>query len=89
MEHTAQPPQTDPYLVQFKIVLMMTLSHFETPGLLDDQRMEHAMECGRQVFVKSQKQAEVRYVHFNLSLQLFSYDPIRSLYIVSSCWDIG
>jgi hypothetical protein len=52
----------NPYLVQLKIVLMMALSHFETPGLLDDQRMDHAAQAARQVLVRSQKQAEIRYV---------------------------
>lgn len=48
------------YEMQLKIVLIMTLSHFETPGLMDDVRMEHALEAGKQILVQSQKQAEVR-----------------------------
>ena len=57
-----ETPKSNPYLMQLKIVLIMTLSHFETPDLLDEQRMEHAMEAGRQILLISQKQTEVRCV---------------------------
>lgn len=52
--------KSSPYEMQLKVVLIMTLSHFETPGLLDEARMEHALEAGRRVLVQSQKQADVR-----------------------------
>ncbi|KAI9794616.1 MAG: copper transport protein [Peltula sp. TS41687] len=48
------------YEMQLKIVLIITLSHFENPGLMDDVRMEHALDAGKQILVQSQKQAEVR-----------------------------
>lgn len=48
------------YEMQLRIVLIMSLSHFETPGLMDEVRMEHALEAGKQILVQSQKQAEVR-----------------------------
>lgn len=59
----AQKSSTNPYLVQLKIVLMMVTSHFENPGLLDDERVDHAIQAGRQIQVKTQKEAEIRYVH--------------------------
>ena len=57
----ANPP-ISPYLVQLKIVIMMVTSHFETPGLLDDQRIDHAMQACRQVIEHSKKELAIRYV---------------------------
>lgn len=50
----------NPYVIQLKLVLMMNTSHFRNPGLLDEQRMEQAMEAGRRSLLASQKLADVR-----------------------------
>ena len=60
MEEAKKDGDTNAYEVQLKVVLIMTTSHFTNPGLLDDKRMDHAMEAGRRSLQSSQKLAAVR-----------------------------
>lgn len=60
MEEAKKDGDTNPYEVQLKVVLIMTTSHFTNPGLLDDKRMDRAMEAGRRSLQSSQKLAAVR-----------------------------
>ena len=63
------PTPCNPHVVQLKLVLIMTMSHFETPGLLDERRTDHALDSGRQSLLSSQKSADVRYA-MSLSMTL-------------------
>src|SRR5271170_4488122 len=45
-----------------KIVLAGTLSHYETRGLIDGERLEHMLHAGKQILYKSHQESDVRYV---------------------------
>jgi hypothetical protein len=49
-----------PMELLLKIVLVGTESHFENRGLLDETRMEHALQAGKQVLYKSHQESDVR-----------------------------
>ncbi|KAI9733969.1 MAG: copper transport protein [Cirrosporium novae-zelandiae] len=59
-ENQASRPKCSAPELLLKLVLVGTQSHFEHPGLLDEKRMDHALQAGKQVMIKTQKQAEVR-----------------------------
>src|SRR6266498_3728770 len=48
-----------PIELLLKIVLVGTESHFENRGLLDETRMEHALQAGKQVLYQSHQESEV------------------------------
>ena len=56
----AQKRRVTPVELLLKIVLVGTQSHFETRGLLDEARMEHALQAGKQVLYQSHQESEVR-----------------------------
>ncbi|KAI9672971.1 MAG: copper transport protein [Caeruleum heppii] len=60
----------NPHVVLLKVVLMGTQANFEYPGLLDDKRMDHAMQAGKEIMAYSQKKAEVRQVPLSLFFTL-------------------
>ena len=45
-----------------KVVLAGTLSHYETRGLIDEKRLEHMLQAGKQILYKSHQESDVRYV---------------------------
>lgn len=45
-----------------KVVLVGTLSHYETRGMIDDNRLEHMLHAGKQILYKSHQESEVRSV---------------------------
>lgn len=55
----AAAPCTAPQLL-FKIVLVGTLSHYETRGIIDDKRLEHMLQAGKQILYKSHQESDVR-----------------------------
>ncbi|KAI9793299.1 MAG: copper transport protein [Piccolia ochrophora] len=54
------PGRPNPYVVLFELVHMMTTGHFQSPGLLDDQRMDHALEAGKQLLRSTRTKVEAR-----------------------------
>jgi palmitoyltransferase len=50
---------TAPQLL-LKIVLIGTLSHFETRGIIDDKRLEHMLQAGKQVLYQSHQDSDMR-----------------------------
>lgn len=45
-----------------KVVLIGTLSHYETRGMIDDNRLEHMLHAGKQILYKSHQESDVRLV---------------------------
>jgi hypothetical protein len=45
-----------------KVILVGTLSHYETRGMIDDKRLEHMLSAGKQILYKSHQESEVRWV---------------------------
>lgn len=43
-----------------KVVLVGTLSHYETRGMIDDKRLEHMLHAGKQILYKSHQESDVR-----------------------------
>jgi len=43
-----------------KIVLAGTLTHYETRGLIDEKRLEHMLQAGKQILYKSHQESDVR-----------------------------
>lgn len=52
-------PVTAPELL-FKIVLIGTSAHYESPGLVTDKRLEKLLLAGKQILYKSHQESEVR-----------------------------
>jgi hypothetical protein len=61
-----------PWELQLKIVNMCTESHFENRGLIDEKRMDHAMQCGKEVLAASHTDGDVRYASRIALLSSFS-----------------
>lgn len=55
----SSPKCTAPELL-LKVVLIGTLSHYETRGMIDDKRLEHMLLAGKQVLYKSHQESDVR-----------------------------
>ncbi|EEQ27625.1 conserved hypothetical protein [Microsporum canis CBS 113480] len=55
----AAPKCTAPELL-LKVVLIGTLSHYETRGMIDDKRLEHLLLAGKQILYKSHQESGVR-----------------------------
>ena len=66
-ENASQTRRASPYVVLFNIIHLMTVSNFKSPGLLDDERMEHELEAGRQLLRSTRNQPDARYAisHMN------------------------
>ena len=62
MEDVKGTPRAKRLLVQLKIVITMALSHFETPGIVDEKRIEQGMAATKEVLLQSQSHADVRCV---------------------------
>lgn len=45
-----------------KVVLAGTLTHYETPGLIDEKRLERMLHAGKQILYKSHQESDVRCV---------------------------
>ena len=43
-----------------KVILVGTLSHYETRGMIDDIRLEHMLGAGKQILYKTHQESEVR-----------------------------
>jgi palmitoyltransferase len=56
---TARTTCTAPELL-LKVVLVGTLSHYETRGMIDDKRLEHMLHAGKQILYKSHQESDVR-----------------------------
>ena len=56
---TQRTPCTAPELL-LKVVLVGTLSHYETRGMIDDKRLEHMLHAGKQILYKSHQESDVR-----------------------------
>ncbi|KAI9847478.1 MAG: copper transport protein [Sclerophora amabilis] len=54
------PRQVRARAIALKVVLGGIESHFKTPGLLDEKRMDMSMELAKETLVETQKQSEVR-----------------------------
>ncbi|EZF70179.1 hypothetical protein H105_07468 [Trichophyton soudanense CBS 452.61] len=55
----SNPKCTAPELL-LKVVLIGTLSHYETRGMIDDKRLEHMLLAGKQILYKSHQESDVR-----------------------------
>lgn len=44
----------------FKLVLTGTQSHYENRGIIDDKRLKHLLDAGKQILVKTHQESEVR-----------------------------
>jgi palmitoyltransferase len=58
-KNESRPPCTAPELL-LKVVLVGTLSHYETRGMIDDKRLEHMLHAGKQILYKSHQESDVR-----------------------------
>lgn len=54
-------PLCTPAELMLKVILVGTLSHYETRGMIDDQRLEHMLTAGKQILYKTHQESEVRY----------------------------
>lgn len=54
-----QPKCTAPELL-LKTVLVGTTSHYEVPGMIDDKRLDHMLQAGKQILYKSHQESDVR-----------------------------
>lgn len=52
-------PVTAPELL-LKIVLTGTQSHYDKPGLIDEKRLDHLLQSGKQILYKSHQESDVR-----------------------------
>jgi palmitoyltransferase len=52
-------PCTAPELL-LKVVLVGTLAHYETRGMIDEERLEHMLHAGKQILYKSHQESDVR-----------------------------
>lgn len=43
-----------------KVILMGTLSHYETRGMIDDKRLDHMLSAGKQILYKTHQESDVR-----------------------------
>ncbi|KAJ6161169.1 hypothetical protein N7470_004565 [Penicillium chermesinum] len=43
------------------VILVGTLSHYETRGMIDDKRLEHMLAAGKQILYKTHQESEVRH----------------------------
>jgi palmitoyltransferase len=55
-------PKCTPAELMLKVILVGTLSHYETRGMIDDKRLEHMLSAGKQILHKSHQESEVRWV---------------------------
>lgn len=57
-------PLCTPAELMLKVILVGTLSHYETRGMIDDKRLEHMLAAGKQILYKTHQESEVRYDTF-------------------------
>lgn len=55
-------PLCTPAELMLKVILAGTHSHYDSPGMIDDQRLEHMLTAGKQILYKTHQESEVRYV---------------------------
>lgn len=48
-----------------KVVLAGTQAHYENQGMIDDTRLDHLRQAGKQILCKSHQESDVRYVSIN------------------------
>ncbi|KAI9887724.1 MAG: copper transport protein [Watsoniomyces obsoletus] len=60
MAKPAKDPKRGSPVLQFKMVLAVAQNHFEASDTVDEIRLDHTVETGKQVVLLSQKDAEVR-----------------------------
>ena len=53
-------PSCTPAELMLKVILVGTLSHYETRGMIDDIRLEHMLAAGKQILYKTHQESEVR-----------------------------
>lgn len=70
VESSNRPKCSVPELL-LKTVLVGTTTYYEYPGLIDDKRLEHMLQAGKQILYKSHQESDVRYVP-NLTIILSS-----------------
>ncbi|KAJ5595104.1 uncharacterized protein N7459_001312 [Penicillium hispanicum] len=62
-------PRCTPAELLLKVILIGTLSHYETRGLIDDIRLEHMLAAGKQILYMTHQESEVRItVRHNLGM---------------------
>ena len=53
-------PKRTPAELMLKVILMGTLSHYETRGMIDDKRLDHMLSAGKQILYKTHQESDVR-----------------------------
>jgi len=53
-------PKCTPAELMLKVILMGTLSHYETRGMIDDKRLDHMLSAGKQILYKTHQESDVR-----------------------------
>ncbi|KAI9799673.1 MAG: hypothetical protein M1825_004408 [Sarcosagium campestre] len=61
LEFVEERKRRSRYLLLLNIVQVMNSTHFRSPGLLDERRMDHAMRAGKQLLRSSRTQIEARF----------------------------
>ncbi|KAL4943645.1 hypothetical protein BDV06DRAFT_210853 [Aspergillus oleicola] len=54
-------PKCTPAELMLKVILMGTLSHYETRGMIDDKRLDHMLSAGKQILYKTHQESDVRH----------------------------
>jgi hypothetical protein len=57
---TEVKPKCTPAELMLKVILMGTLSHYETRGMIDDKRLDHMLSAGKQILYKTHQESDVR-----------------------------
>ncbi|OJJ64334.1 hypothetical protein ASPSYDRAFT_140378 [Aspergillus sydowii CBS 593.65] len=58
---TEMKPKCTPAELMLKVILMGTLSHYETRGMIDDKRLDHMLSAGKQILYKTHQESDVRH----------------------------
>ncbi|KAL4978635.1 hypothetical protein BDW66DRAFT_164393 [Aspergillus desertorum] len=58
---TETKPKCTPAELMLKVILMGTLSHYETRGMIDDKRLDHMLSAGKQILYKTHQESDVRH----------------------------
>ncbi|KAL4886994.1 essential cytoplasmic protein Ctr86 [Aspergillus karnatakaensis] len=58
---TEVKPKCTPAELMLKVILMGTLSHYETRGMIDDKRLDHMLSAGKQILYKTHQESDVRH----------------------------
>ncbi|KKK12721.1 essential cytoplasmic protein [Aspergillus ochraceoroseus] len=58
---TELKPKCTPAELMLKVILMGTLSHYETRGMIDDKRLDHMLSAGKQILYKTHQESDVRH----------------------------